>query len=94
MTCIKTGCQIYLTQLGIWAYGDAHQCGDAYFFRLVEEYALPRQGALHFEIGNYDTWWDRHRDVSTLIANASDCVAHGYTGTPIDPLTLIPEIWK
>lgn len=103
MPCIKTGCQIYIVPLGIWAYGDAHECGEAYYFRLVEEKDKPRANMLHFEVGNYDQWWDRDRmrgnhytygDPSILIANKNDVVSHGYDGTPIDPVTLIPEIWK
>lgn len=98
MPCTKTGAQIYLTPYGLWAIADAHQCADVTYFRIARTASSAlRDDALHFEVGNFDGWFDRddlNGRSSTMICKTVDIVDHGYDGTPIDPNSSLPEIWK
>jgi len=80
MTCVKTGCHIYIIPYGIFAYGDAHEVGGAFFFRLVQYSDKPLFTKLHYEVNNYDSCWDRHAQVSTLVARSEDVIFQGYDG--------------
>jgi len=68
MTCVKTGCHIYIIHYGLYAYGDAHQVGEGgpYFFRLFEESDMPISDRLHYEVDNHDSWWNRTKEVFDL----------------------------
>lgn len=94
MTCIKTGCLIYLQQYGEWAYGDAHKCDDILVIRTVwrgrkfpQEYGPNR----HFTIHSILEWFDgdqhlRTNDLTgTLVVN--QWTNHGMDGIP-EPLRL------
>lgn len=78
MTCIKTGCYAYIEPYNQWIYGDAHLFGSSYVFRIVESKWRPYP-VRHFTILNFGEWWDKGKDVSTLISN--DVVRFGYEGT-------------
>lgn len=89
MTCVKTGCHIYIIPYGTFAYGDAHEVGGAYFFRLVQISSWPLANKIHYEINNFDSWWGKEHHssspnikgpVSTLVARAEDVLSYGYDG--------------
>lgn len=94
MSCIKTGAQIYIVPFGVWCICDAFEVADAIYFRIAGESDVPERDALHFEVGNYENWWDRHAEgrCSTMICNTSEVVSHGYDGDPIT--NLIPSTWS
>lgn len=85
MTCVKTGCHIYIIPQGVYAYGDAHEVDGVYFFRLVEESLTPLAPVLHYEVNGYAYWWDRCKDIfcTTLIAQGHDVLSYGYDGLPL-----------
>lgn len=86
MTCVKTGCHIYIIPYGEYAYGDAHEVDGVYFFRLVETSDKPTGPVIHYELNGYDTWWDKsadHHRVSTLVAMGRDVLSYGYEGRPL-----------
>lgn len=92
MTCVKTGCHIYIIPYGTFAYGDAHEVGGAMFFRLVKERGTPLAQVIHYEINNYDSWWDKNLmrgdqhnwgASSTLVVKGEDVLSYGYDGRPI-----------
>jgi len=85
MTCIKTGCQIFIAPYQEFAYGDAFRVGNVYVFRLCERGFAHITGPLkHFTIDNWVYWFDDAKTSqatnSTLIAEASDVEDHGYDG--------------
>ena len=83
MTCIKTGCHIFLPQYGEFAYGDAHEFDGVFVFRLVGGPSRsPLASTLHFTVPDISEWFNRHSpEMSTLIAS---CVEnHGYEGKPL-----------
>lgn len=88
MTCVKTGCHIYIIPYGTYAYGDAHQVGDVFFFRLVLTTDDPPPHVLHYEVNGFDSWWDRGQESgahpSTLIAHVADVIPYGYDGRDIN----------
>lgn len=92
MTCVKTGCHIYLIPYGTFAYGDAHEVAGALFFRLVSVLDQPLSNVLHYEINNFDSWWGKefHSGVanitgptSTLVCDSADVISYGYDGRDI-----------
>lgn len=90
MPCVKTGCHIYIIPYGVFAYGDAHKVDEVYFFRLAQASHKPLHDVLHFELNNYDSWWDAKSTkefrppVSTLAASGSDVISWGYEGRDIN----------
>lgn len=82
MTCLKTGCHIYLEQYHEYAYGDAFVYGaGVYLFRLVTVDREPVAPTLHFTVYEIADWFDKGRSNSTLIAvNTRN---HGYEGIKI-----------
>lgn len=82
MTCVKTGCHIYIIPYGLFAYGDAHQVGVGgdFFFRLVDTDTGPLNPFLHYEVNEYDSWWDKNKAVSTLVAARLNVISYGYEG--------------
>lgn len=92
MTCIKTGCQVFLDGYQEYAYGDAFLIDGVYLFRLCERSFTPINWPIkHFTIENYANWFDDDRTSqkinSTLIAEAKDVTDHGYDGIGTPPLT-------
>lgn len=92
MTCIKTGCHIFIEPLGEFAYGDAHEVDGTYIFRLVRYSGGPIYDVLHFFVRDYVYLWDRNRTEgdannygasSTLVSYRSSVTDHGYAGTQI-----------
>lgn len=89
MTCVKTGCHIYIIPYGAFAYGDAHEVDGVYFFRLVEVKTSPTGEVIHYEVNNYDSWWDKDiaADIAwrpaTLVAKGADVLSYGYEGRHI-----------
>jgi hypothetical protein len=89
MTCVKTGCHIYIIPHGMYAYGDAHLVNDVYFFRLAIASFYPHADVIHYEVNNYDSWWDKESTknfrppTSTLIAAGEDILSYGYDGRPL-----------
>lgn len=92
MTCIKTGCTVYLDCYGEWLYGDAFRTDNGtYYFRLVDrtrnKQMLEDYGSrLHFSVESFDNWFDLDatsaKTPSTLIAKG-EVIYHGYEGVPI-----------
>lgn len=86
MTCVKTGCHIYIIPYGTFAYGDAHEVDGVYFFRLVDTSDGPIAGTIHYEVNNYDSWWDKDKNAeggwtpSTMVCRGSDVLSYGYEG--------------
>jgi hypothetical protein len=89
MTCLHTGCSIYIADYGVMAYGDAHAYpveGDgtavAYLFRISHwSYDV----ADWIRVVNYSTknlldWWDKDRPgvTSTLLVDGENVTSHGY----------------
>lgn len=80
MTCIKTGCHAYLHEYGEWIYGDAHQFGNLFVFRVAGRSFTPFSGIYHFTI--YTTlasWTDQ--PYGTIISDRIQ--NHGYEGVPL-----------
>jgi hypothetical protein len=85
MTCVKTGCHIYLSEYNAYAYGDAHQFGNVFVFRLVGGPShSPLDETLHYTVHNSLEWFERNRTdgSSTLIAGGVSF--HGYEGKPLN----------
>lgn len=91
MTCVRTGCHIYLDHYGLFAYGDAHEVGGAFFFRLVKTSSQPIHSKLHYELANHDSWWDTTAHTSTLVADASFVLSYGYDGTSVEDIIKVPR---
>lgn len=94
MTCIKTGCHVYLAFTDEWARGDAFElshlncdgepCDSVYYFRLAPTSFTPQDTVKHFTLFEYASWFDRHSDnYSTLIVKADAVSDHGYEGKPL-----------
>lgn len=91
MTCIKTGCMVYLDCYGEWLYGDGFRTDNGtYYFRIVQIIRDPEEardyGRLHFSVEGFDNWFDIDATSgarpSTLIAKG-EVIYHGYEGVPI-----------
>lgn len=82
MTCVRTGCHIYIEPYSEFAYGDAFEVsGPVHYFRLVQRSFTPLIPRLHFTVHSYESWFDMHSEISTLIS--TDTINHGYDGKPI-----------
>ena len=87
MTCVKTGCHIYIIPYGLFARGDAHEVDGTYFFRLMELSGIPQQDVIHYEINGYDSWWEKDISpwtISTLVAMNQDVLSYGYEGRSVE----------
>lgn len=85
MTCEKTGCHIFIMPYQEYAYGDAHTdtYGEVYVFRLVARSFTPLQDVLHYKVMDFDEWWDKDKEVSTLLVPNIRVVNLGYEGKPL-----------
>lgn len=94
MTCVKTGFHAYIIPRGEFAYGDAHEVGGAFFFRIVTLARTPISSVLHYEVNGYDSFWGADRDISTLVCEAFDVISYGYEGRPILEFDYIADIYN
>lgn len=80
MTCIKTGCHVFIEPYGEYAYGDAYEVAAVRYFRLVQRSRKPLAPTLHFTIHSFHDWFDKDcaEHISTLITTQSR--NHGYHG--------------
>jgi hypothetical protein len=95
MTCIKTGCHIYIEQYGEFARGDAHAYNGMFVFRLVEISHEPLAPTMHFQIRDVVEWFDRfamerHGTSSTLLA--FDVENFGYDGIKVSLEETVVEV--
>lgn len=100
MSCIKTGCLVYLDQYGEWVYGDAFEFANQVLViravavaRTLEEMVNDGYGSKrHFTINEIAEWFDRpsnrsprkQADVSTIVS-VGGWINHGYQGI-LDPM--------
>lgn len=81
MACVKTGCEVYLSEYNEWVRGDAFLVGprsDTLVIRVSGRY-LKTPPRKHFTVHRTEHWFDRDSDrVSTLISDVF--VNHGYDG--------------
>lgn len=100
ITCIKSGCNVYLEEYGAWVHGDAYadegRGRDVLVIRVsqVKHSMVPFEGERrqHFRVSRIDQWYDRHKHeqsggwhVSTLISSGSGWKKLGdYDGEPIE----------
>lgn len=93
MQCIKTGFHAYLRPHGLYLYGDAFALDQGvvkstrtYVFRICAAEREPALGAKHFEILDYEQWFDQgvtsmtHN--STMICSDEQVEDLGYEGVP------------
>lgn len=87
MTCMKTGCHIWIENYGEWGYGDAHHIRGLWVFRLVATSFEPMNARCHYTVTEIEDWFDRERmeitgrAISTLFA--AKVKDHGYEGREI-----------
>ena len=81
MSCTKTGCHVLIDPYGEYAHGDAFELGDIAYFRIVRRSRKPMKDVIHYTIRDYDAWFDKNGDVSTLITD--DWISHGYDGVKL-----------
>lgn len=94
MTCIKTGCSIYLSEYSEYAHGDAYQVNSMMIFRISSRSReKPIQDVLHFMVHKIDHWFDKDGRTmnSTLIAH--EVINFGYNGTDVDNAMRFVEEW-
>lgn len=89
MSCIKTGCHVYIEPYGEFAYGDAYQFGDTFVFLLVQVNRAQILGErVHAIVSHVDQWFDKgamekHPYAnSTLISRSAELF--GYEGLPFE----------
>jgi len=87
MTCIHTGCDLYITEYGVWAHGDAHTYDvdgkRLYLFRISfwNHEAPVWMTHVNYTVHELLDWWDKDNDAvrnSTLLADAEKVTYHGY----------------
>lgn len=82
MTCVKTGCEVYLAEYDEWVRGDAFLTGpqsDTLVIR-VSGRGLKPPRRRHFTVLQVEHWFDRDSDrISTLVSDIF--IDHGYEGT-------------
>lgn len=87
MSCIKTGCYVYLAPHDMWAYGDAFEMFGVYFFRICQVERKPIGDRRHFTINDWAIWFDENKTSmaqnSTMICDPFSVVSHGYDGVPL-----------
>jgi hypothetical protein len=88
MTCVRTGCQIFVEPYQEYAYGDGFKVGNVYVFRLCKRSFSPINWPIkHFTIENFEHWFDEDRTSqktnSTMIVPARYVTDHGYDGVGI-----------
>lgn len=82
MTCTKTGCHIFISPYGEYAYGDAFELEGVAYFRIVQRARSPIFPVLHYTIIDFDNWFDKDTSrPSTLITARYACL--GYDGLPV-----------
>ena len=84
MTCVKTGCHIYLAEYNQYAYGDAHEYNGVYVFRLVGGPSFdPLATRLHFTVIESKEWFDKYTTDGNSTLISTSVQPHGYEGVPI-----------
>lgn len=83
--CVKTGCHIYLTEYGEYAYGDAHEYGGMMMFRIAgfDLQPINNNEVLHYVVHTIGQWW-KDDPYGTLIASRMYVTDFGYDGIPIE----------
>jgi hypothetical protein len=95
MTCIKTGCHIYIEQYGVFARGDAHLFHHMFVFRLVQVSFEPLAPTMHFQIKDVVEWFDRlemERRGSNSTMLAFDAENFGYDGIKVSLEETVVEV--
>lgn len=87
ITCIRTGCQVYLTQTGEYLWGDAFEGPDFFVFNVVgKSYSPLNVPVRHFTVQHIDHWWNERSTSSSapsvLLAFKANSTNHGYDGVP------------
>lgn len=87
MSCIRTGCQVYLVEYGEYLWCDAFEFGDQFIFRAVSRERQPTNPRLHFTITHISHWFDKDKtngnQASTIVAHKINSAYHSYEGKPI-----------
>lgn len=86
MQCEKTGCCAYLHEYDLWVYGDSFRDDRTkmLMFRISgTSMDRPINGdVIHYSVGVTSQWWDRDKQVSTLIA--AESMYFGYEGRVVN----------
>lgn len=81
MSCVKTGCEVYLAEYDEWVRGDAYLVGprsDTLVIR-VSGRDLKTPSRRHFTVHRTEHWFDQDSDrLSTLVSDVF--IDHGYGG--------------
>lgn len=91
MTCIKTGCHVWLEPHQQWAYGDAFEMFGVHFFRLCEKRFHRDGGPIlptkHFTVTDWALWFDEDKTSqdhnSVMVCDPFSVTNHGYDGVPL-----------
>ena len=87
MTCIKTGCNAYIEPYGEYVHGDAFQTdNNTLYLRITSRTRTrPTGEKLHFNIENYEDWFDKSLagTPSTMIVSEDCYENYGYEGKEI-----------
>lgn len=104
MTCIKTGCLVYLEQYGEYVYGDAFEVSSVLVLRIVARYLasdteLVQHGVMrHITVNRISEWWDKEltsqNNVTVLVAPPFGWTNHGYDGVHDFTLKKLLEKWR
>lgn len=88
MSCIKTGCYLFLEPYNLWAYGDAHMdtFEEVYIFRICQIETRPIGPKLHFTVRDWDYFFDGElvpKKNATMICPNIKVTNHGYDGVEV-----------
>jgi len=68
--CSKTGAVVYLEQYGAWAISDLFESESTAIFRITAvDYASNQWGRVHATVHDFDQWFDKGQEVSTLVTS-------------------------
>lgn len=87
MKCIKTGCDVFLSEYGSFAHGDAFESDDgSLVIRVSSVENEPIGSRRHFTVDKIEHFFDQNRIgvvpgvYGTLFARIGDYANHGYQG--------------
>lgn len=86
MTCIKTGCDVFLKNYNEWLHGDAFEFAGVLVIRVCHRSRQPESPVRHFTVINNAAWYDEDETSmarnSTLLVRPGMWTNHGYDGIP------------
>lgn len=87
MSCVKTGCHVFLEPYRMWALGDAFELYGVTYFRFsVLSYNRIRD-VKHFTVHDWEHWFDEDKTttdgISTMICSPFAVINHGHEGVAI-----------